>query len=196
MAHDVDIRVIAATNRDLKAMVKEERFREDLYYRLTMMEISIPRLADRREDLPLLERHFLEQFAAAYHKPITGFTRRAQIRMSAYAWPGNIRQLENVIGSACMMADGPVLDIQDLPEDLRQAPTESGSVDELLSLEEVQRRHVVRVLEHVRGNKARAAEILGIGRGTIYHFLSKIDSEGTSRLPALRHPTPIRPRSG
>lgn len=174
----VDIRVIAATNRNLEEMVKEGQFREDLYYRLAMVEICLPRLADRKEDIPLLKRHFVEQFAAAYNKPITGFTRRAQIKMAAYSWPGNVRQLENVIGSVCMMADGPLLDLDDLPKDVRDFESTPLSEDAgFLSLEELQRRHVVRVLECVGGNKARAAEILGVGRNTIYHFLSKIHND-------------------
>jgi DNA-binding NtrC family response regulator len=177
LAHDIDVRVVAATNRDLKGMVREGRFREDLYYRLAMMEISLPRLVDRREDLPLLQRFFVEQYAATYGKQITGFTRRAQMRMSVYAWPGNVRQLENVIGSACMLADSSVLDVHDLPIDLQEAQLQPFEQTDLISLEEVQRRHVLKVLEHVAGNKARAAEILGIGRGTIYHFLSKIKSD-------------------
>ena len=97
----IDIRVIAATNRNLRSMVKEGKFREDLYYRRAMVEIPLTRLTDRREDLALLERRWLERFAAEYKKP--GITRRAQTRMAIYSWPVNIRELENVIGNACMM---------------------------------------------------------------------------------------------
>src|SRR6202453_5188939 len=111
----IDIRVIAATNRDLRSMVREGKFREDLYYRLAMVEIHLPRLMDRREDLPLLERHFLERFAVQYKKPLAGITRRAQTKMAIYSWPGNIRELENFVGNACMMVDGTVTDIRDLP---------------------------------------------------------------------------------
>ena len=103
---NIDVRVIAATHRDLKTMVREGQFREDLYYRLAFAEITLPSLANRREDLPLLERYFVEKFAAEYKKPIAGLARRAQTRLSAYPWPGNIRELESVIGNACMMADG------------------------------------------------------------------------------------------
>jgi len=178
----VDIRVIAATNRELETMVKEERFREDLYYRMAMTEIELPRLADRKEDLPLLQRYFVKQFAEAYGKAITGFTRRSQIRMSAYTWPGNVRQLENVIGNACMMTDGPVLDLDDLPEGLREVQEPIGETDELVSLDTLRNRYVKQVLERVGGNKARAAEILGIGRGTLYQFLSKIQSGETHEV--------------
>ncbi len=175
LTRGVDVRVVAATHRDLKAMVKEGQFREDLYYRLAIVEISLPTLASRREDLPLLQRYFLEKYASEYNKPINGITRRTQTRMAAYPWPGNIRELENVIGNACMMAEGNLVDINDLPESLRLPVSQDISTDEaLLSLEEVQRRHIARVLEAVDGHKARAAEILGIGRATIYQMLSKM----------------------
>jgi DNA-binding NtrC family response regulator len=98
-ARKVDVRVIAATNHDLRALIAEKRFREDLYYRLSMVEIQVPRLADRKEDLPLLQRHFVTRFAAQYGKQIRGLTHRAQIRLSQHSWPGNVRELENVLGT-------------------------------------------------------------------------------------------------
>jgi DNA-binding NtrC family response regulator len=174
----IDVRVIAATHRDLKAMVREGTFREDLYYRLAIVEINLPSLASRREDLPLLQRFFIEKFSADYNKSVSGITRRTQSRMATYPWPGNIRELENVIGTACMMADGSLIDIDDLPESLRGPMIQETSTDEnFLPLEEVQRRHILRVLEAVDGHKARAAEILGIGRATIYQLLSKMKTE-------------------
>jgi DNA-binding NtrC family response regulator len=174
----IDLRVIAATHRNLKTMVRDGQFREDLYYRLAVVEIALPSLANRREDLPLLERFFVDKFAAEYKKPISGLVRRVQTRLSAYPWPGNIRELENVIGNACMMTDGNLIDIGDLPERLRTSLTVETSIDDrFLSLDEVQKRHVLQVLEGVGGNKARAAEILGIGRATIYQLLSKMKSE-------------------
>jgi DNA-binding NtrC family response regulator len=177
-SRSIDVRVVAATHRDLRAMVRDGRFREDLYYRLAMVEISLPTLATRREDLPLLERYFVEKFSREYRKPIAGLTRRAQARLAAYPWPGNIRELENVIGNACMMAEGNLIDINDLPESLRGRVNTDLSGDEtFLSLEELQRRHVLRVLEGVGGSKGRAAEILGIGRATIYQILSKMKPE-------------------
>ena len=177
-SRNVDVRVIAATNRDLRAMVSEGTFREDLYYRLAVVEIGLPRLEDRREDLPLLQRYFVEKYALEYQKPIAGLTRRAQGRMATYSWPGNIRELENVIGNACMMADGRFIDINDLPERLREAQRDDSRTDEaLFSLEEAQRRHIMRVLDRVGGNKLRAARILGVGRTTIYKLLSRIKIE-------------------
>lgn len=172
---NVNVHVIAATHRDLKAMVRDGHFREDLYYRLSVAEIHLPPLSSRREDIPFLVRHFVDKFAAEYHKPIAGLARRAQLRIAAYPWPGNVRELENVIGNACMMGDASLIDIQDLPERFRESNGVEGATDDaLLSLEEIQKRHVLRVLEGVGGNKARAAEVLGIGRATIYQFLSKI----------------------
>jgi DNA-binding NtrC family response regulator len=175
---NIDVRVIAATHRNLKAMVRQGQFREDLYYRLAVVEITLPTLANRREDLPLLERYFIEKFAAEYKRPIAGLARRAQTRLATYPWPGNIRELENVIGNACMMMDGTLIDIADLPERFRGPLTAEALMDDkFLSLEEVQRRHVIQVLEGVGGNKVRAAEILGISRATIYQLLSKMKLE-------------------
>jgi DNA-binding NtrC family response regulator len=175
---NIDVRVIAATHRNLETMVREGQFREDLYYRLAVVDIPLPLLARRREDLPLLERYFIEKFSIEYNKPISGLVRRAQTRLATYAWPGNVRELENVIGNACMMTDGETIDIPDLPERLRRLPDEYPGGDEtFLSLDELQRRHILRVLEGVGGNKARAAEVLGIGRATIYQLLSKMKIE-------------------
>jgi DNA-binding NtrC family response regulator len=174
----VDVRVVAATNRNLRSLVAQGKFREDLFYRLSMVEVSLPRLVDRREDMPLLQRHFVEKFALKYNKPVTGITRRAQNRMALYNWPGNVRELENVIGNACMMVDGPVIDIQDLPEPVRSQWSSIPNPDESLApMHEMQRRHVLRVLEHVGGNKVQAAEILGISRATVYQLLSQTKGE-------------------
>ena len=177
-ARKVDVRVIAATHRDLRALVKEGKFREDLYYRLSMVEIRLPRLCDRKEDFPLLLRHFTRKFALAYNKPINGITRRAQTLLARHSWPGNVRELENVLGNACMMVTGGVIDVSDLPEYL-SASTASPQEDGLLTLEEVQKRHVLYVLEQVGNNKARAADVLDISRATLYNFLAK--SEGESK---------------
>jgi len=171
----VDVRIIAATNRDLRALVREGKFREDLYYRLAVVDIVLPTLANRREDLPLLERYFVQKFAAEYKKPVAGLTRRAQSRMATYPWPGNVRELENVIGNACMMTEGKFLDISDLPERFQGEFSSTLATDDaLLPLEEVQRRHVLRVLELVGNNKAQAADILGVGRSTIYQVLKNM----------------------
>jgi DNA-binding NtrC family response regulator len=172
----IEVRVIAATNRNLREMVKKELFREDLFYRLSMLEIKLPTLAERKEDLPLLVKFFLDQFVKQLGKSINGFTRRAQLVLSKYFWPGNIRELQNVIGHACMMAEGDMIDIPDLPEYLHSRES-SHEEQGLLTLEEVEKRHVHSILAQVGGNKQEAAEILGISRATIYRILSQKDAE-------------------
>jgi transcriptional regulator with PAS, ATPase and Fis domain len=182
-----DVRVVAATNRDLRDLMSKGQFREDLFYRLSMVEIRLPRLAERKEDLPLLERFFVEQFATQYGRPIRGLTPRAQIVLARYGWPGNVRELENVLGHACMMAESDTIDVRDLPEHLRGAVAAPEQVEDedLLPLAEVHRRHALRVLERVEGNKAKAAKILGIHRATLYRLiegdkaeLEELDAEG------------------
>jgi transcriptional regulator with PAS, ATPase and Fis domain len=173
-ARKVDVRVVAATNRDLRLMVSQKLFRDDLYYRLTMVEIHLPRLLARKEDLPLLERHFIEAFATKYKKPVRGITRRAQALLARYSWPGNVRELENILGYACMMADREVIDIRDFPERLRTQAADHANPDEtMLPLDELDRRHAQKVLDQVGGNRVRAAEILGISRATLYRLLPK-----------------------
>jgi DNA-binding NtrC family response regulator len=172
----IDVRVIAATNRDLREMAGKKLFREDLFFRLSMLEIKLPILAERKEDLPLLQKFFLDQFAMQLGKSVKGLTRRAQSALSRYFWPGNIRELQNVIGHGCMMAAGDLIDLPDLPEYLHSRES-SQEGQGLLTLEEVEKRHVHSILTQVGGNKLAAAEILGISRATIYRILSQNDTE-------------------
>ena len=176
----VNVRVIAATNRNLREMVRNHEFREDLFYRLSMMEIHLPSLSERTGDLPLLCRHFIDRFAKQTNKDVRRLTRRAQTLLSRYTWPGNIRELENVIGHACMMADTELIDIGDLPEYVR-AGNAVGESQDRLTLEEVETRHVRQILDQTGGNKQLAAEILGISRATLYRFLSAKDEDSIVR---------------
>jgi DNA-binding NtrC family response regulator len=146
-----------------------------------MVEITLPRLNQRREDLPLLTRHFLERFNREYGKSVRGLTRRAQLVVANYPWPGNVRELENVLGHACMMADQEFLDVRDLPEHLHSI---EAPVDEevAISLAEMERRHARRVVEHTRGNKTQAAAILGIGRTTLYRILGESEQSDTGEM--------------
>jgi DNA-binding NtrC family response regulator len=170
----VNVRVVAATNRSLPEMVSQGKFREDLYFRLCMIELKVPSLAERREDLPMLQRQFLKSFAAQYKKPLAGLTRRAQTLLARYSWPGNVRELENVIGHACIMTESDVIDLRDLPAQIQNLrPTENSQSEEQLSMEQIARLHAQRVLAHVGGNKVRAAEILGISRTYLYELLKK-----------------------
>ena len=172
----IDVRVITATNRDLREMANKKLFREDLFFRLSMLEIRLPTLVERKEDLPLLQRFFLDQFAVQLGRSIKGLTRRAQTVLSRYFWPGNVRELQNVIGHACMMCAGDMIDLPDLPEYLhsRESAREGQG---LLTLEDVEKRHVHSILAQVGGNKQEAAEILGISRATIYRILSLKDTQ-------------------
>ncbi len=187
----VDVRVIAATHRDLSSMVKEQRFREDLFYRLSMVQVKLPTLAQRKEDLPLLERYFVKRFAQQYGKPVSGITRRAEALLTRHPWPGNIRELENVLGSACMITESETIDICDLPEYIRER--QPGNVEEegsLATLEQIERIHTLRVLASVAGNKVRAAELLGVSRAKLYRILDQ------SEPPDAGVTAPTRSRQG
>jgi DNA-binding NtrC family response regulator len=178
----VDARVIAATNHDLKALISQSRFREDLYYRLSMVEIRTPRLAERKEDLALLEHYFIRKFAEQYQKTIQGLTQRAQIVLARYSWPGNVRELENVLGSACMMVMSEMIDVADLPENMRPhgldtpvaaAPGIGAETDKDLSLEEQERLLLISALERSGGNQSQAARLLRISRDRMRYKMSK-----------------------
>jgi DNA-binding NtrC family response regulator len=175
IARKTDVRIIAATNRNLRELASQGRFRDDLYYRLSMIEIKLPALAERLDDLPLLERYFLDRFAAEYGKPVRGLTRRAEALLARYSWPGNIRELENALGHACMMTDRDVIDIADLPDHLRNLPARpvQNEQTELVPMEVVERRHAQRVLAAMGGNKVQAARVLGIHRTTLARLLQE-----------------------
>ena len=177
-ARKVDVRVVAATNHDLRAQIAEKHFREDLYYRLSMVEIRTPALADRKEDLPLLERFFIQKFAEQYKKQVTGLAPRAQIVMARHAWPGNVRELENVIGHACMIAVTGMIDIGDLPLYLRQPdapPAREQPADSvaLMSFDDQERRVIEEALDHAGGNQVHAARALGITRDKLRYKIKK-----------------------
>src|SRR2546425_6662820 len=177
----VNVRLIAATNRDLRAEVLAGRFREDLFYRLSSIQIRLPSLAERLEDIPLLVQFLLKKYNEAYGKQITGLTRRAQTLLLQHPWPGNVRELENVISSACITTAGNFIDIADLPEHLQHRGARSLEGDDWkpLALDEVRKLHIQRVLEMCQGNRLRAAQILGIGRTSLYRYLKR-DGQPTS----------------
>lgn len=172
----VDVRVVAATNRDLRSEVLAGRFREDLFYRLSSLEIQVPGLADRTEDIPILVRYFLKKYGEAYGKVFQGLTRRAQIVLLQHDWPGNVRELENVISSAAITAANEFIDVDDLPANVRK-PARHANLSEdnwrPLPLDEMRRIHIKRVLDMCGGNRVRASQILGIGRTSLYRFLKR-----------------------
>ena len=171
----VNVRLIAATHRDLRAAKASGAFREDLYYRLAMVELNVPSLKERREDIPLLARHFVRVFASQYDKQIEGLTPRALIVLERYGWPGNVRELEHVIGRACMLAETSMLDVEDLPSHLMAAAAQPSSEESgaSMALEEHERQLLVRALADARGNQSEAARKLGIGRDALRYKLKK-----------------------
>ncbi|GAC1666867.1 MAG: sigma-54 dependent transcriptional regulator [Candidatus Acidiferrum sp.] len=179
----VNVRLIAATNSDLRADVLAGRFREDLFYRLSSIQIRLPSLEERLEDIPLLVQFFLKKYNDAYGKTILGLTRRAQTVLLQHGWPGNVRELENVVSSASITAIGDFIDIGDLPEHLQhRGPRPGGTGDwQPLSLDEVRKVHIERVLNICQGNRLRAAQILGIGRTSLYRYLKRDGAEGIAR---------------
>jgi DNA-binding NtrC family response regulator len=164
----VDVRIIAATNRNLQKAIADGTFRDDLFYRLNVIPITLPPLRDRPEDVPLLVDHFVERISAELGRPVEGVSRDALARLFDYPFPGNVRELRNIVERAIVCAPGPVLHAEDfrLPEGGR-APKASGSLDE------AERLHIVSVLEQTQGNVSQAARILGIDRVTLYNKIRK-----------------------
>ncbi|HSA57413.1 MAG TPA: sigma-54 dependent transcriptional regulator [Gemmatimonadaceae bacterium] len=165
----VDVRLIAATNRDLKAMIAEGRFREDLYYRLAVVTIKLPRLADRGDDLLLLTSSFLREFSERYGKHITGLSDRALELLKMHEWVGNVRELRNVIERAVLVCDGDVLRAEHLPEEWRTGAELVAEHDarSLVTLREMEARHISRALDYTHGHIGEAARILGVHRNTL-----------------------------
>src|SRR5262249_29084420 len=177
----VSVRIIAATNRDLRKRVEENGYREDLYYRLNVVSIVLPPLRERLDDVPLLAQHFLDTYVRASGKSIKGFARESLARLSAYHWPGNVRELENAVERAVALSSAELIMPDDLPLHAREdSPTPLVVPGPRMTLEGVKRWYVDKVLLEVGGNKMRAAEILGIDRGTLYRILRRQASEGES----------------
>ncbi|HXI20974.1 MAG TPA: sigma-54 dependent transcriptional regulator, partial [Gemmatimonadales bacterium] len=165
-----DVRVVSATNADLRAEVAAGRFREDLLYRLNTIEIRIPPLRDRREDLPVLAAQFLRRYAARYRKPITGFRPDAMEALLRYAWPGNIRELDHAIERAVLLADGSEIRVADLA--LAPADAGPGNLDQM-TLEDVEKLLIQKALGRTGGNVTEAARALGLSRSAMYRRLER-----------------------
>ncbi len=170
----VDLRLVCATNRDLSEEVKAGRFREDLYYRINVVPIRIPPLRDRLEDVPLLVDHFVRNYALRHNKAIEGVAEEAVDLMGRYGWPGNVRELENAVERAVVLSRGPVIQVDDLPPELRDPQAGHGrqlTFSVGTPLEEVERRMIMETLKFTRGDKRLAADLLGIATRTIYRKL-------------------------
>jgi two-component system response regulator HydG len=173
-----DTRIIAATNRDLDTEVAERRFREDLFYRINVVRVNVPALRARGSDVLVLAQHFVERFAGVHRTNVKGLSSAAAERLLSYTWPGNVRELQNCIERAVALARYEMLGVDDLPEKLRdyrpsRVIVESEDPAELLPMEEVERRYVLRVLQAVGGNKTLAAGVLGFDRRTLYRKLER-----------------------
>jgi two-component system response regulator HydG len=173
-----DVRIVAATNKDLRAEVAAGRFREDLFYRLNVIAVTAPPLRARREDVPLLVDHFLGVYCAKNNRPRLEAPREVLAVLSDYSWPGNVRELENVIERAVVLCRGDKLTVDDLPEVVRQGETVEPSTITFsvgTDLDEVERRLIRETLRHAKGDKSVAAQLLGISTRTIYRKLGEIE---------------------
>jgi two-component system response regulator AtoC len=166
----VDVRLIAATNKDLAAMIKKGTFREDLYYRLNVINITLPPLRERKEDISALARHFLKQYAKKLDKSITDLTSDALELLAGYHWPGNVRELENVVERAVILCESNLLGAEDLSVPTPAVIAELGTNP---SLEEMEKNYILRVQKETNGNQSRASQLLGIDRKTLYLKLKK-----------------------
>ena len=179
----MDIRLIAATNRDLKKMVEEGKFREDLYYRLHVVSIRMPPLREHPEDIPLLCRHFLDQFNRENSTALAGFTPDALEAMTQYDWPGNVRELRNAVERMVVMARGDKLTLRDIPAPIRDAaaPRAGRGAPAALSLEHAERQMIVEALRATGDNRTLAAERLGISRRTLHRKLNEYGLRGDGK---------------
>jgi DNA-binding NtrC family response regulator len=171
----VDVRVIAATHRDLPAEVAAGRFRQDLYYRLRVIEVRVPPLRERREDILPLARAFVAEVARRTKTRVNGLTPRAADQLQRWGWPGNVRELQNVIERAVVLAQGSRVDLEDLPDEVRSAIPARDAPGGELTLADVEREYILSVLRSVGGNKARAAGQLGIGTATLFRKLKRYE---------------------
>jgi len=174
----IDIRVLAATNKDLKYEVSQGNFRQDLYYRLNVIHLIVPRLADRKDDILLLSIHFLQKIARSQGKSVEAISDEVLDILMSYPFPGNVRELENIMHRAVTLAQGTAIEVHHLPPDLQQmAHKLHRPKREFKTLEENERDHIAWVLEQVDGNKTRAAEILGIDRVSLWRKLKRYGME-------------------
>jgi two-component system response regulator HydG len=181
----IKARIVAATNRDLAAMVENGTFRKDLFYRLNVVNLRLPSLRDRREDIPLLAAHFLDRISHEHNRKFT-LSDEALRTMMRYDWPGNVRELENSVERACALSSGPVLHLGDLPTQLQQQGLEArrvaaatgetaapGGVPELKTLADLERDAILGAIRTLSGDKLQAARLLGIGKTTLYRKLKE-----------------------
>jgi len=171
----VDVRIISATNQDLEKRVEEKEFRQDLYFRIRGVDIEIPPLRQRREDIPLLLNHFLEEFVQSENRPVRGFTPAALRILKNYNWPGNVRELRNTVKTMVVLAESELLDVGDLPFEMHKNSAGDDNLSHLagVNLNELEKTAILRTLEMVGGNREMAAKMLGIGERTLYRKIKE-----------------------
>ena len=183
-----DIRLITASNKDLREAVADGTFRADLYYRVAVVMIQLPPLRERREDIPQLVRHFLERFSSVHRRPVPAITPRALEMLTSYTWPGNVRQLENCIEQAVVLANEEIIDVDVLSLDHREPKKMVGHHEAAqagLTLREVEQEHILRTLHAVNGNRTRAARLLGISLRCLQYKLKSYAQNDGSALESI-----------
>jgi two-component system NtrC family response regulator len=196
----VNVRIIAATNRNLKNLAEDGEFREDLYYRLSVVTIEIAPLRERREDIPLLIQHFLAKVCKRYNVPPISLTPEAMERLREYNWPGNVRELENAVERLVVLAKSDTIQERDLPLEIRHADSRIAAIDlklpdDGISLEEVEKELLVRALEKHGGNQTQAAKYLNISRKTLIYRMEKYHLAGSELSSSEAVPRTIDPPS-
>ena len=171
----LDIRVLAASNKNIREEVEKGRFREDLFFRLNVVTISLPRLVEREGDLPLLMNHFLRRAARMYQKEVSGFSQEVKEALEKYHFPGNIRELKNITARAVILSEGPEIQLDDLPQSLRKGF--SPDTVEIKTLEDLEKDYLRRVLAKKQHNRTEAAKVLGITRSTLWRKIKKYGLE-------------------
>jgi transcriptional regulator with PAS, ATPase and Fis domain len=176
-SYPFDVRIISSSNRNIKSTIQEGRFREDLYYRLNVIDIQLPPLRERKEDIPLLVQHFINKFSQDLKKNISGVSEGALKIFLNYSWPGNVRELENVIQRAMTLSQHEVILPEDLPATVIQTPDKKlveKALEENFTLDQLEKEYIKKVLIEAGGNKSKAAEILGLDRKTLYRKLEEL----------------------
>jgi len=170
----IDLRTIAASNRNLKDMVREGKFRRDLYYRLDVLRIDLPPLRSRRDDIPLLLNHFLNVYSSNLNKKIKKITDSAMKFLVDYQWPGNVRELENFIHRSMVISENPIISQVDLPAFIKhQSVNEFDDIENIITLADLEKAHIAKVLKYVGGNRSLAAELLGVHRSGLYSKIQR-----------------------
>ena len=173
----VSVRILAATNRDLQEEVTRGAFRSDLFYRLSVFQITLPALRERKKDIGLLAKSFIQHISVKVSKQISGYTDEFLQKLEAYNWPGNIRELKNIIERAVILCDGNELDASLLPYEFETTGVKSGNPVSAFDLSSVEKLHIQRVINHTHGNRAEAARLLNIGIATLYRKLKEYGLE-------------------